>query len=106
MKYVYAIMLVVIAVNFYMVFTRHKKNRDERKRDANEQLASVKALKEVQRKLDTEQDNLAKRVELQNRTFELFDQVRKRALAGEYDDAPNDGRDAPPVKQPAEKPRG
>jgi len=79
--YLVAIIAFVIVLNFFMLFMRLK--RDKAKKSAypaaQEEQAAVHRHREIQRRLDREQEELAHIVEMRNKTFEIYAQVRKQA---------------------------
>ena len=77
MPYFFAIIGVVIICNFFMFSSRRKKSRNVYQKVKNERIASERNLDNLKLRLNHEQLDLAKRVELQNRMFELFAQVRE-----------------------------
>ena len=79
MSYIYAIIGIIIAGNFYMLFRRSKKNRNSKKDAAAKRAAVTKNHDYLVRKLDFEQKEAARRVELRNKTLEMYKQVRKNA---------------------------
>ena len=97
MVYAFTIVGIVIAANFYMFYARRKKSRAIYQKANERREASDRDLDNLKRKLNREQANFAKRVELQNRTFQLYDQVRRES-------ADSAGRDDPGSDRPEEDP--
>ena len=83
MPYFITIVGAVAVMNFYVFFVRGKKTRNVGKRTVAERVETVKRHGDLVRKLDREQAYAAKRVELQNKTFELYEQVRREAAERE-----------------------
>ena len=79
MPYFFTIVGVIIIINFYMLYARRKKRRDIYTNAKEERAASEKNLENVRRKLDREQAGYARHVELQNKMFEMYEQVRREA---------------------------
>jgi len=79
--YLIAIVVFVIVLNFFMLFMRMKRDRKEKpsRLAILEQEASEHRHKEIQRRLDNEQEDLAYRVEMRNKMFDMYAQVRKNA---------------------------
>jgi len=81
--YSFVIMIVffVIAINFFMLFLRLRRTRRPRivKAAMEEKEAAEWRDKEILRRLDHEQEEAAKAVELRNKTLALYEQVRKNA---------------------------
>ena len=79
------IIFLVISINFFMLYRRLRRDRPGKigKAAMQEKEAAEWRGREIQRRLDREQEEAAKRVELRNKTFELYDQVRKKAAAAE-----------------------
>ncbi|MCL2152509.1 MAG: hypothetical protein FWH57_06215 [Oscillospiraceae bacterium] len=73
------IVFFVIAANFFMVFRRLKRNRHPKiSKAAMEEIEAAQWRdKEIKRRLDREQEEAERYVELRNKTFELYEQVRK-----------------------------
>ena len=76
--YLFAIVGILVIANLYFLLKRSKKSRNVGKDAAAERAATVKRHDALVRKLDYEQRDAARRVELRNRTFEMYDQVRKQ----------------------------
>ena len=85
MPYLFAIIAILVVANFYMLFRRNKKKRDVGKDATSKRVATVKRHDDLVRKLDYEQADAKRRVELQNKTFEMYEQVRKQAEADEQE---------------------
>ena len=77
MHYFFVIVAVLVVLNFFFLFKRSKKNRDVGKRATEDRKATVKAHGDLVRRLKYEQYDAARRIELRNKTFELYDQVRR-----------------------------
>ena len=82
MGYLFVIVAIVIAVNFYMFSLRRKKSRGAAKRRDEERAQTQKRHEDLKRRLDYEQQDAARRIALRNKTFELYDIVRRQAEAG------------------------
>ena len=80
-----AIIVMVVAMNFFMVFRRFRRDfRPRSKRVAMDEITAAKLReKEVWRRIEREQEDAARQVELRNNTFKLYDIVRKRASDAE-----------------------
>jgi len=87
MEYLFAIAGILVIVNLYMFFKRYKKGRYTRKNVESERMAIVKRHADLELKLKREQEDAARRVELQNKTLELYEQVRRNAEADEKQEA-------------------
>ena len=83
MPYLFAIVGILVVFNFYMLFKRSKKGRNVGKKAASEREAMIKNHDSLVRKLNIEQEDAARRVELRNKTFDMYDQVRKDAETSE-----------------------
>ena len=83
--YILAIVIFVIVLNFIMLFHRLRRDRYRRpgKAAVEEEKAAEWREKELQRRLDREQEDFAMRVELRNKTLELYEQVRRSAAERE-----------------------
>ena len=80
-----AVVFFVIILNFFMLFRRMK--RDQRPRIGRKAMSEQKAAemrdREVHRRIEREQEHAARQVELRNKTFELYEQVRRNAAERE-----------------------
>ena len=76
-----AIVFIVIAVNFIMLFYRFR--RDFPKKPGKKAMDEAKAViirdKAILQMIEREQEEAIRRTELQNKTLDLYAQVRKRA---------------------------
>jgi len=98
--YMVAIIFFVIAFNFFFLYMRLKRDRTRTRKSGGVAMEEEKAVRlrdrEIQRRLDREQEEAAQRVELRNKTLALYDQVRRRAAAAEKEAAQNNKTE--PVK--------
>ncbi|MDR0490302.1 MAG: hypothetical protein LBH28_03520 [Oscillospiraceae bacterium] len=78
MNYLYAIIGVVIIFNFYMLFARRGKSRKMAKRLADERKEAERHSEVTKHRLYLEQEDAARHVEMQKKTFELYEQVRNK----------------------------
>ena len=83
MPYLFAIIGLLIVFNFYMLFRRSRKGGGSKKSAAAKRMETAKQHDDLVRKLDHEQEDAARRVELRNKTLEMYEQVRKKAEADE-----------------------
>ena len=83
MPYLFAIIAILVVANFYMLFRRSKKSRNIGKETKADRIASVKNYDSLKRKLEFEQQDAIRRLELRNKTFEMYEQVRRQAEAEE-----------------------
>ena len=83
MPYFLTIIGMLIVGNFYLLFKRNKKGRNAGKQATAERIATVKHHDDLVRRLDHEQVEASRRVELQNKTLEMYEQVRKQAESNE-----------------------
>jgi len=85
------LVFLVIALNFFFLMRRMQ--RDRVKRPSKKALEEEQALKlreaEVRRRLEYEKEEAEEFIEKRNRTFELFEQVRRDAAAAETQAAEN-----------------
>ena len=79
MPYFFVIVALLVIVNFYFLFKRGKRSRNIGEETKARRIASEKYHDDLVRKLDHEQEDAARRVDLQNRTFDMYDLVRKQA---------------------------
>jgi predicted Holliday junction resolvase-like endonuclease len=83
--YLVALVFFVIALNFYFLYRRLRRDRYRKpgKQAMEEKIAAELRAREIQRRLDREQEDMANRVELRNKTLELYEIVRKNAALRE-----------------------
>ena len=76
-----AIVFIVIAANIFIVFRRLKTNpvRKSGTRAMDEKEAAELRDSEIKRRFQQEFEDDLRRVELRNKTLDLYEQVRKRA---------------------------
>ena len=92
--FIVAMVFLVIALNFYMLFIRMRRDRVKKpgRLALDEDEAAELRDKSIQRKLDHEEEQALEYIKKRNRTFELYEQVRREAaikdirseLAAEY----------------------
>ncbi|MDR2571844.1 MAG: hypothetical protein LBD23_16320 [Oscillospiraceae bacterium] len=80
--YSFALIFVVIALNFYFVFIRMRRNNRNKKNTkvpaVQEEQQAMWRDKEIVRRLEREQDYALKRIRLRNETLALYEEVRRR----------------------------
>ena len=94
MPYLFAILGILIVANFYFLYKRSRKSRNVGKEATARREETVKRHDALIRRLDREQEEAARRVELRNKTLEMYDQVRKQAQADRHV-----GEDEQPLEQ-------
>ena len=87
--YIFAIIFVVIALNFYFLVFRIKRgNKSTRRRRSHIAVDEAKQAlwrdKEVARRIEREEEDARERAILRNETLDLYEQVRRRHA---FDDA-------------------
>ena len=84
-----AIVFFVILMNFFALFMRMRRDRRPKtgRVAMDEKRAAVLRAKEIQRRLDREQEEAIRQIERRNKTLELYEQVRRNAAAAEGDSA-------------------
>jgi len=93
LAYSLAIIFLVISVNFYLLVYRRMRGPRPRKPNRiapSEARQAAWRDKEVQRRIDREQDDAYHRVQLRNETLALYDEVRRRAAAREKEEINKD----------------
>jgi len=82
---VIAIVFLVIIGNFIMLYVRLRRDlpRKPSRWALEEEEAAKLREREIYRRIEREQEDAIRRIELQNHTFELFEEVRRRAAATE-----------------------
>ena len=79
LPYFLVMVVLIIIANAFILVRRNKKTRYMRK-DAEAERKKLELQHDnLVRKLDREQEEAAKRVELRNKTFDMYEQVRKNA---------------------------
>ena len=86
MPYFLTIAGVVLVVNFFMFFMRRRKGRDRFLRLEHERMVAERESEKLRRQLQREQVEFARRVELQNKTFDMYEQVRRKWAAIEEEE--------------------
>jgi len=79
--YLFAIIFIVIALNFYfLIFRRMKRDKPKRMGRAavDEAKQAIWREKEVARRLEREQDDAMERIKLRNETLAMYEVVRRR----------------------------
>ena len=79
MPYFIVIVGLLVVVNFYMLYVRSKSSRSVKKKATAERIKTVRQHDDLVRKLDHEQEEAAKHIALQNKTLDLYEQVRTQA---------------------------
>ena len=76
-----AVVFFIVAINFFLLFIKLKRNRPRKSGKAamEENEAAIWRDKEIQRRLEREQEDAKEYIDRQNKTFELYEQVRKNA---------------------------
>ena len=87
--YLFAIIFIVIVLNFYFIFSRMKRGNRHKRMGRSAISEAKQALwrdKEVARRIEREQDDAYERVKLRNETLAYYEEVRRRhAIADEAD---------------------
>jgi len=80
-----AVVFFIVAINFFLLFLRLRRERHPKtKGKAAEEKEAVKwRANAIQRRLHNELEDSARRVELRNKTLDLYEQVRKKAAEAE-----------------------
>jgi len=86
MPYLFAIIGLLVVLNFYMLFRRSRKGRNVGKDATAERIATAKHHDDLVRRLDREQEEAARHVELRNKTLEMYEQARRQGEANEQDE--------------------
>ena len=80
-SYLFAIIFIVIALNFYFfVFRRLKRDKPKRMNRAavDEAKQALWREKEIARRIEREQDDAIERIKLRNETLAMYEEVRRR----------------------------
>jgi len=80
------IVFFVLALNFYFLLSRMRKDKRTKRSyriAPSEREQSLWREKEIERRMEREQDIALERVRLRNETLALYDEVRRRAAARE-----------------------
>jgi len=80
-----AVVFFVIVSNFFMLYMRTRKDRRPKSGRAamSESEAMERRDRDIRRRIDLEQEECARQVELRNKTLDLYEQVRRKAAAAE-----------------------
>ena len=78
-----ALFFIFLLFNVVLIFARSRKARQQMKQIKDERIAAQKREAAIKGDLSKEQEDAERRIELQNKTFELYDQVRKNAAQKE-----------------------
>jgi len=79
--YLFAIIAIVLVLNFYFMFVRMRSGNKRKKMNRAAVDEAKQALwreKEVARRIEREQDDALERVKLRNETLALYEEVRRR----------------------------
>ena len=104
--YIVGIIVLVLAMNFFFVFRRMRRDSPKKlgRAAVQEEKQAIWREKEVQRRIDREQDDAYERVKLKNETLALYEEVRRRAHAREIMGIERDGTEAKSAENdPGEK---
>ena len=92
--YIIAVIVIILIGNFYVLVIRPAKNRRPVKKARDNDTVIAQQREIYIHRQEREQEEAARRVALQNRTLELYDQVRKQAKSAENEpeaeEAPGD----------------
>ena len=83
MGYLIAVIVIILLGNALFFYQHYKRNRKPVVRSTTEEKAALYREHEIQRRIDREQEEAARHVELRNKTLALYEQVRKNAEAAE-----------------------
>ena len=83
MPYIIIVVVLLVIVNFYMLYKRRKYSQNVGKRATADRIRTVRKQNELIRRLDSEQEEAEKYVELRNKTLEMYEQVRRESAASE-----------------------
>ena len=81
---VFAFLILMIV---YILYSKGKKNRKAQEKSKADYKNTLMRHEHLKRRLENEQDEAARRVELRNKTLEMYEQVR---LQAESKDTPSD----------------
>jgi len=81
--YLFALIFIVVALNFYLLILRRMRVGNKRRKKMNRMAVdeAKQALwrdREIERRLEREQDGAIERVKLREETLALYDEVRRR----------------------------
>ena len=82
--YIIAIVVLVLAINAFAVYARYKSTR-KTKSWAYDKPITLGENFSARLMQEREQEDFKNRMELRNRTFELYEQVRRKAAEAEQD---------------------
>ena len=81
-----ALFFIFLLFNVVLIFSKSRKARQQMKQIKDERVAAQKREETIKDDLSKEQKDAERRIMLQNRTFELYDQVRKNAAEESNED--------------------
>ena len=81
------ILFLFLLLNAVLIFHKSRKTRQQMKQIKEERIAAQRREESIKGDLSKEQADAERRIELQNKTFELYDQVRKNAEEKESESA-------------------
>ena len=74
-----ALFFIFLLFNVILIFSRSRKARQQMRQIKEERIAAQRREESIKGDLNKEQADAERRIELQNKTFDLYDQVRKNA---------------------------
>ena len=74
-----ALVFIFLLFNVVLIFSKSRKSRQFMKKIKEDRVAAQKHEETLKGNLNREQKEAERKLELQNKTFELYDQVRKQA---------------------------
>ena len=83
-----ALVFIFLLFNVVFIYSKSRKARQAMKQIKEERVAAQRYEETLKDNLSREQKEAARKLELQNKTFELYDQVRKQAAKDEAGDEP------------------
>ena len=79
---VIGVVVIILIMNFVALYLRMKKTKSlygrRGKKAPREDMAAIIRDREVQRRIDLEQDRYAKHLDRRNKTWEMYEEVRKK----------------------------
>ena len=79
-----SVIALIVLVNFFFWFRWYKKNRRTVKRSVPVDVEAALREREIQRRIDREQNAAVEYIEKRAKTWELYEQVRRQAEAAEH----------------------
>ena len=83
MEFVFVLIIaLIILLVIFVIYSQGKKSRKLREKSKAQYKKTLREHEHLKRRLDYEQDDAARRVELRNKTLEMYEQVKTQSESG------------------------